>query len=116
MSTMAYDDAARENWNRYLYGKDRGHIEYTEQAARCEGMYLGGGEQWSESDKAILAEQGRPAYEFNEILPSTNSAIGYQIHNRMDIAFKPRGEKGDLAVATILSKVVKQVLDATQFH
>lgn len=116
MSTMAYDDAARENWNRYLYGKDRGHIEYTEQAARCEGMYLGGGEQWSEGDKAILAEQGRPAYEFNEILPSTNSAIGYQIHNRMDIAFKPRGEKGDLAVATILSKVVKQVLDATQFH
>ncbi len=116
MSTMAYDDAARENWARYLYGKDRGHIEYTEQAARCEGMYLGGGEQWAESDKAILAEQGRPAYEFNEILPSTNSAIGYQIHNRMDIAFKPRGEKGDLAVATILSKVVKQVLDATQFH
>lgn len=116
MSTMAYDDAARENWNRYLYGKDRGHIEYTEQAARCEGMYLGGGEQWTEADKAILAEQGRPAYEFNEILPSTNSAIGYQIHNRMDIAFKPRGEKGDLAVATILSKVVKQVLDATQFH
>ncbi|GAB2531249.1 portal protein [Simplicispira piscis] len=116
MSTMAYDDAARENWARYLYGKDRGHIEYTEQAARCEGMYLGGGEQWSEGDKAILADQGRPAYEFNEILPSTNSAIGYQIHNRMDIAFKPRGEKGDLAVATILSKVVKQVLDATQFH
>lgn len=116
MSTMAYDDAARENWNRYLYGKDRGHIEYTEQAARCEGMYLGGGEQWSESDKAILAEQGRPAYEFNEILPSTNSAIGYQIHNRMDIGFKPRGEKGDLAVATILSKVAKQILDATQFH
>lgn len=116
MSTMAYDDAARENWARYLYGKDRGHIEYTEQAARCEGMYLGGGEQWSEGDKEILAEQGRPAYEFNEILPSTNSAIGYQIHNRMDIAFKPRGEKGDLAVATILSKVVKQVLDATQFH
>ena len=79
-------------------------------------MYLGGGEQWTEADKAILNEQGRPSYEFNEILPSTNSAIGYQIHNRMDIAFRPRGEKGDLAVATILSKVVKQILDATQFH
>ena len=116
MSTMAYDDAARENWARYLYGKDRGHTKYTEQAARCEGMYLGGGEQWTEADKAILNEQGRPSYEFNEILPSTNSAIGYQIHNRMDIAFRPRGEKGDLAVATILSKVVKQILDATQFH
>lgn len=113
---MAYDDAARENWNRYLYGKNRGHIEYTEQAERCEGMYLGGGEQWSDADKAILIDQRRPFYEFNEILPSTNSAIGYQIHNRMDIAFRPRGEKGDLAVATILSKVAKLVLDATQFH
>jgi len=27
MSTMAYDDAARENWARYLYGKDRGHTK-----------------------------------------------------------------------------------------
>lgn len=108
--------SARANWQRYQYGKDRGHIEYTEQARKCEGMYLGGGEQWSAADKAILRSQRRPFYEFNEIKPSVNSAVGYQIQNRMDIAFKPRGQKGDLAVATILSKVVMQVCDSLKLH
>lgn len=110
------DQSARENWARYLYGKDRGHTDYTEQAARCEGMYLGGGAQWSETDKLILRQQRRPFYEFNEIMPSVNSALGYQIANRMDIAFSPRGAKGDMEVATILSKVVKQVAHSVKLH
>ena len=114
--TTSEDQAARDNWQRYQYGKDRGHIEYTEQAAKCEGMYLGGGDQWSAADKAILTEQKRPFYEFNEILPSVNSAIGYQIQNRMDIAFKPRGAKGDMEVATILQKVAMQIADASSLH
>lgn len=116
MTTMANDQSARENWARWEYAKDRGHIEYTEQAALCERMYMGGGEQYSDADKDILRAEGRPFYEFNEVMPSVNSAVGYQIQNRMDIAFKPRGEKGDLKTATILSKVAMQVADATQLH
>lgn len=115
-SSASEDQAARENWQRYCHGKDRGHIDYTEQAARCEGMYLGGGEQWSAADKDILTAQKRPFYEFNEILPSVNSAIGYQIQNRMDIAFKPRGAKGDMEVATILQKVAMQIADSSSLH
>lgn len=110
------DQSARENWQRYCYGKDRGHIEYTEQAARCEGMYLGGGDQWLAADKIILNEQKRPFYEFNEVMPSVNSAVGYQIQNRMDIAFKPRGGKSDLQTATILQKVAMQIADSTNLH
>lgn len=113
---MANDQSARENWARYQYGKDRGHIEYTERAELCERMYMGGGEQWSDADKEILRSQGRPFYEFNEVKPSVNSAIGYQIQNRMDIAFKPRGQKGDMETATILSKVAMQIADATKLH
>lgn len=116
MTTMANDQSARENWARWQYGKDRGHIEYTEQAALCERMYMGGGLQWSDADKDILRAQGRPFYEFNEVKPSVNSAIGYQIQNRMDIAFKPRGEQGDMEVATILSKVAMQIADSTKLH
>lgn len=116
MTTMANDQSARENWARWQYGKDRGHIEYTEQAALCERMYMGGGLQWSDPDKDILRAQGRPFYEFNEVKPSVNSAIGYQIQNRMDIAFKPRGEQGDMELATILSKVAMQIADSTKLH
>ena len=110
------DITARENWSRYQHGRDRGHLDYMAQAARCEGMYMGAGEQWLATDKAVLTAQGRPSYEFNEIMPSINSAVGYQIHNRMDIAFKPRGESGDLDKATVLSKVIMQIADQSKLH
>ncbi len=110
------DQAARENWARYLYGRDRGHLEYMAQAHKCESMYLGGGLQWNEADKAILDSQKRPYYEFNEIMPSINSALGYQIQNRMDIAFKPREGESDMEKATVLSKVIMQIAAQNKLH
>ena len=107
---------ARDNWARYLYGRDRGHLEYMAQAKKCEGMYLGGGEQWEEDSKAQLEAEHRPWYEFNEVMPSINSAVGYQIQNRMDIAFKPRGAQGDMQRATILQKVAMQIADSSSLH
>lgn len=113
---MAEDFSAQENWARYRYGVDRGHRDYTDQAARCEGMYLGGGEQWRPEDKRILADEGRPFYEFNQIMPAINTALGYQIANRLDITLRPRGEKGDAEVAKIITKVLMQVADMNQLH
>lgn len=110
------DSAARDNWQRYEYGKVRGHLDYMPHAIRCEEMYLGGGRQWTAAAKAQLQRERRPAYEFNQIKPSVNSAIGYQIHNRADIAFKPRGGDSDLNTATILSKVAMQVADMCDLH
>jgi hypothetical protein len=49
-------------------------------------------------------------------MPSVNSAIGYQIHNRMDIAFKPRGGKADQEQAEIRSKVAMQIADQNKLH
>ena len=110
------DDAARDNWARYLYGKDRGHLDYLTEAARSEDVFLGKGKQWLPQDRAKLNLERRPAYELNQVKPSVNSAAGYQIQNRMDIAFKPRGGDSDLDKATILSKVAMQVADHTDLH
>ena len=110
------DDAARDNWNRYEYGKVRGHLDYMPHAARCEDMYMGGGRQWPADVRAELHKERRPALEINQIKPSINAAIGYQIHNRADIAFRPRGGDADLATATILSKVTMQVADLNRLH
>lgn len=107
---------ARANWDRWQYGKNRGHVDYMKQADRCEQMYLGGGRQWRPEDRTFVEEQGRPALEFNEIKGAVNTAIGYQIQNRMDIAFKPRGGEADLNTATILSKVAMQVADQCGLH
>ena len=75
--TSIADNAASENWARYLYGKDRGHTDYLIHAARCEDMYLGGGRQLTPEQRAALIMARRPGYEFNQIMPSVNSAIGY---------------------------------------
>lgn len=110
------DTLASENWQRYQYGIQRGHSEYCVNARICDNFYLGGGLQWSAADLAVLKGQKRPAYEFNEVMPACNAAIGYQIQNRMDIAFKPRGGNADQAKATIRSKVAMQIADRNKLH
>ena len=107
---------ASANWDRFRYGVSRGHREYTFQAARCERMYLGAGRQWDPLEAAALREQGREPYEFNEILPSINSAIGHQIKNRLDIQFRPRGGAADQIQADIRSKVAMQIADREHYH
>lgn len=107
--TSGAGGVALEQWRRYEYLKRRGHVAYCRQAARCEEMYLGAGRQWNQSDKDIYDAQKRPTKEFNEILPSVNSAVGYQIHNRMDISFRPAGGKADQELAEIHSKIAMQV-------
>jgi hypothetical protein len=107
---------AQSNWSRYEYGRSRGHREFCSVARWNERMYLGGGEQWLEADKQALAEQDRKPVEQNEILPAINAAIGYQIANRLDISFKPRGGGADDQLASTLSKVAMQIADNTKMH
>lgn len=120
------DDTAKENWERYQYVLGRGHDQYVFRAARLEGFYLGGdidqngilqgGGQWTDEDLAILQDEGRPAYEFNEVRPSINSAIGYQIHNRMDISFKPSGGEADQEKAEVRSRLAMFICGQEKFH
>ena len=110
------DDQARQNWQRYEYGRMRGHQSYCRHARTAENFYLGGGRQWEPDDRQKLEEEGRPALEFNQVKHKINTAIGYQIQNRMDIAFRPRGGGADADVAKALTKVAKHVQDNTNLH
>lgn len=49
-------------------------------------------------------------------MPAVNAAIGYQIHNRMNIAFRPRGQGADDDLAAIHSKVAMQIADRNHLH
>lgn len=107
---------AAENWARYIYGCNRGHSRYIEQARTCEDFYMGGGQQWNEADRQTLAQAGRPCLEFNQIKQKINSAVGYQIGNRMDIGFRPRAGAADSETASTLSKLAMQIADNNEFH
>lgn len=116
MADLTESQKAQQNWQRYVYGSNRGHKTYIDQARLCEDFYLGGGCQWSDADRAVLAEAGRPALEFNQIKNKINAAVGYQIGNRMDIGFRPRSGLADAGTATTLSKLAMQIADNNQLH
>lgn len=104
------------NWQRYQYGKDRGHFEYIAAARTCEDFYLGAGLQWSDEDRAYLDLIGRPALEQNHIFPAVNTAKGLQLQGRVDIAFRPAREGSTEETAATLGKIVMQLCDDIQFR
>jgi hypothetical protein len=116
MADASEQQKATDNWSRYEYGLNRGHRDYVETARECENYYLGGGCQWKNIDRQILAQAGRPALEFNQIKNKINAAVGYQIGNRMDIGFRPRAGAADAETATTLSKLAMQIADNNQLH
>lgn len=106
-------EIARENWRRYEYCRMRGHQEYCIQAKKCEDFYLGGGLQWAPEVREQLGD--RLAAEVNEIMGAVNTAVGYQIANRMDIQFVPNSDGASDQTAKALDIVVKQIVDNTKF-
>lgn len=106
---------AQRNYERLVYGLQRGHQEYCERALRLQDMYLGGGRQWLREDVQVLTEQKRKPIELNEIADAINTALGFQINNRVDIAYRPRGMGADDEKATSLSKVAMYICDTNDF-
>lgn len=109
-------DVAREVFWRLEELRTRGHETYMHHARRLEDYYLGGGRQWRAQDRYAVESEGRPAHEVNVCLQAINAAAGYQIQNRVDIAYLPKGGRADEAQAKVLSKVVKHALENTEYR
>ncbi|MES2488551.1 MAG: genomic island protein [Pseudomonadota bacterium] len=105
-----------DNWSRYDYVRSRGHDDFCKEVRRLEDYVLGGGKQWEEDDKKALEGTGRMPLEFNQILPAIKAAGGYQISNRMDISYQPRGGQATQDLANTLSKVSMQIADNNEYH
>ena len=106
---------AEMNWQRYQYGRDRGHKEYIEQARRCERFYFGCGEQWTKPDRDYLEGLRRPVIELNTIFPAINTALGEQLQTRVDIAYRPRSSEASQETADTLSKLAMHVKDDNDY-
>jgi hypothetical protein len=107
---------AREVFWRYDEVFRRGHEDYMRHAKRMEDFYLGGGRQWDPEHRRILEDEGRPCREVNTILPTVNQAAGYQIANRVDISYLPKGGQTDEVAAKLMGKVVKHALENTRYR
>jgi hypothetical protein len=109
-------DVARDVFWRYFEVYQRGHQDFMRHVRRLEDYYLGGGRQWRQEDRAVVEGEGRPCHEVNVIQSSVNAAAGYQIANRVDVSFLPKGGRGDEQTAKLLGKVAKHVFDNASYR
>lgn len=70
------------------------------------------GNQWSETDKAKLEEEGRPTVTFNRMGPYFDAVTGTEINNRQQISYLPR-TTGDSKKNEILTQAVRWALEGT---
>ena len=104
---------ATEQWMRYQYCRDRGHLQFLEKAHQCEEFFAGN--QWSQADMTSLRLQRRPALTINKILSTLSTVFGVQIENRAEILFKPSyGSPAETAEA--LNKVWMQIAQNNQLQ
>lgn len=106
---------AAGNWARAGYVRSRGHRKFQVRAQRCDRFYLGAGEQWELEDVQTLAETDRKPIEDNQIMQMVNTAIGYQIANRMDITVSPRGHGANDDGAALMGKILKYITDESKY-
>lgn len=82
---------AAKQWERYVYCRDMGHIQYVDKSRKCEDFFAGfPGLQWDPSVLNELRDQRRPGLTINKILGTLSSIMGEQIDLRHEIAFKSR--------------------------
>jgi len=68
------------------------------------------GNQWSETDKAKLKEENRPAIVFNRIVRTINAVTGLELQNRQETVYIPR-EQGDAITNELLTGAAQWARD-----
>jgi hypothetical protein len=82
------------------------------QEAR-EDYDFAAGHQWSEEDKQILRDQGRPPITFNRIGPVLKAVAGSEVNTRQDIQYLPR-EIGDASLNEVLTEAGRYLADEAE--
>lgn len=92
---------------------DRDHFQRWRQEA-AEMYDFVAGNQWTEEDLQILADQLRPAITFNRIGPFVDAVGGLEINNRQETRYSPRqvGNAGVDDVLTGAAQWCRQECDA----
>ena len=78
---------ATEQWLRFQYCRDNGHLDFVAKAEKCDNFFIGN--QWAQADTQALAEAGRPALTINKIISTIGTILGEQIYNRTEVLFRP---------------------------
>lgn len=104
-------ELAMQNWTRFTWCRDHGHLDFIAKADKCDQFFAGN--QWTTADKSLLDSQRRPALTINKIIGVVGTILGEQIYNRTEVLFRPTaGAPSETAEA--LTKVWMQISQNNQ--
>jgi hypothetical protein len=99
-------EKARENFERYVYARDEGHLDFIKKAEQCISYYEN--KQWDEAITRELDSKGLPYLTLNKIQSTVNAMTGAYLENRASVSFvASRG--GTEGVAKALSRVYHHI-------
>lgn len=97
---------ADEQFRRYAYARDNGHLDYVRMADKCDDYFAG--QQWDPIIRQRLESQGKPVLTINKVMATIAAVMGEQLRARADISFRPLKD-GTQEVADALTKVYIQI-------
>jgi hypothetical protein len=90
-----------KTWHR----ESRKHLaDWRMESAECYAFVAGN--QWSDEDKRMLIDQGRPPVVFNRLAPVIDSVTGMEVNHRNDTVYIPR-QVGQQGVNDLLTNAAK---------
>jgi len=104
-------EIASEQFERYSYARDNGHLDFVKKADLCDKYFAG--EQWDEAVRQKLESQGKPVLTINKIMSTMAVVMGEQLRNRADVSFRPLKD-GTQEVADALTKVYIQITNSNK--
>lgn len=111
---LTVNELARENYNRFLRGRDAGHKAFVDDATRFDAFYQG--DQWAAADVKALELSGRPATTTNFVLPTVNAMVGELTHMQADIQYKPARGGATAAASHVASRLAMHIAATNQLE
>lgn len=104
---------SQEQFERYAYARDNGHVRYVKKDKRCNEFLKG--QQWDPVVEAKLMRLKRPTLKINKIFSTVVTALSHQLNNRVDVGFKPVDGDSDDQLAAVMDKVFLHIMRQNQY-
>jgi hypothetical protein len=101
-------EKTRELWEKYVYARDNGHLNFVQKSNQCESYFYG--EHWNPIHKRKLEAQGKPVLTINKVFSTLITVMGEQLQNQATVGFLPKAS-GTPETAEALNKIYIHIMN-----
>jgi hypothetical protein len=101
-------EKSRDVWEKYVYARDNGHLNFVQKANQCESYFYG--DQWNPIHKRRLESQGKPVLVINKVFSTLITVMGEQLQNQATVGFLPKAS-GTPETAEALNKIYIHIMN-----